>query len=48
MEQQLGQEAMALILEYFEAEGAAESPDDPALRKVVARIEAFERGRRAG
>ena len=31
MEQQLGQEAMGLILEYFQAEAEAESPGDPRL-----------------
>jgi hypothetical protein len=44
-EQQLGQEAMALILEYFEAEVQTTGPDDPRLQEVVAKIEAFERSR---
>lgn len=44
-EQQLGQEAMALILEFFQAELAAAEGDPYPLREVVAKIEAFERSR---
>jgi len=45
LEQQLGQEAMALIFEFFEAETEASDSDDARLREVVAKIETFERSR---
>ena len=45
IEQQLGQEAMRLVFDYFEAEAAAESADDPALLRVLARVEERARGR---
>jgi len=44
-EEQLGEEVMGLILEFFEAEDEASSPADPRLLEVVAKIEAFERSR---